>query len=861
MGEVYRARDTRLDRTVAIKVLPTHASTDPELRERFEREARAASNLNHPHICVVYDVGHQDGIDFLVMEHLEGETVASRLERGPLPLDQVVRVALDVAAALDLAHRRGIVHRDIKPSNVMLTRTGAKLMDFGLAKLREMAPGRVVNVSGQVTAATLTARGTILGTLQYMAPEQLEGRDTDARTDIFAFGALVHEMATGRRAFDGASQATLIGAILRDQPPPISSVQPLASPALDRLVQDCLAKDPDDRWQTMRDVMRQLARIGESAPAAVVPPAARARPWREMLAWGLAGGAVLATLAILFWPRPKPPVSLVTRFSVPAPENTTFPFGSALALSPDGRRLAFVASDLEGRRQLWIRPLDSLGMQPLAGTNGADIPFWSPDGRFLAFFADSRLKKIDTASGTIETLCEAGIGEAGTWNRDDVILFVPRIESGIFRVSALGGVPAAVTKLDPTRGDSNHLGPRFLPDGRHFIYQVFAKQDFLCVASLDEPDRCTQKLESLGLGLDVSPSGHLIYVRGRTLMAHPFDAVHGTFTGEPVRLAEGIDLDPPGPGAFSVSNTGVLAYRDVTSQTITQLAWLNRQGQVLGTIGEPGSYASFSSNNGTAPGGVSIAPDGRSVAVERWEDGEPSIWLMDVKRGTSVRLTRDWSALPMWSPDGARVVFADASDGPPNLSVKAPGPDGPGERLTTAPVQHYPSDWSRDGNWIVYQATDDKTGHDIWLLPVSGDQRPKPFLRTSASEGHARVAPDGRWMAYVSDESGRKEVYVTSFPAPGVPTPISAGGGVAPHWRADGRELFYLAPGGRMMAVAVGSGRTFEAGAAATLFQTEILGSAYDVSPDGRFLVARIVRAPVSPPITVVLNWTASIAR
>jgi len=610
MGEVYKARDTRLDRMVAIKVLPSRLSLSQEARLRFDREAKAVSSLNHPHICTLHDVGQQEGVEFLVMEYLEGETLAARLEKGPLALDQVLRTAIEIASALDKAHRQGLIHRDLKPDNVMITKSGAKLLDFGLAKLQGLESGSTAaaGVSALATEGrNLTAEGTILGTFAYMAPEQLEGKEADARTDLFALGVLIHEMATGNRAFQGKSQASLISAIMSFDPQPISAVQPMSPPALDRLVKICIAKDPDERWQTAHDVMLQLTFIAEGGAQATSSASLAARRGRETLGWIVAGVLLLAGLAAIavYSPQSTPDVRVI-RLSVSPPEGSTV---ESISLSPDGRRLAFVAMGPDGRTLLWLRPLDSYAAQPLVGTEGAAWPFWSPDNRSLGFFAEGKLKRIDAAGSLLQTLCDASDDpRGGTWNQDGIILFSPNFGSPLHQVSAGGGTSTPVTALDASQAETSHRWPSFLPDGRHFIYLMRSAQPDhrgIYVGSLDSKD--ARRLVSVESSAAYAAPGYLLFVRERTLMAQPFDATRFQISGDSFPVAEGVgsfgESGPTGYAPFSASGTGVLAHGSVAAR-MTQLVWFDRTGQLLGPIGPPGMY--------TEP---ALSPDGQRVAL------------------------------------------------------------------------------------------------------------------------------------------------------------------------------------------------------------------------------------------------------
>ncbi len=861
MGEVYKAKDSRLERTVAIKVLPTHLSDRPELRQRFEREARAISSLSHPHICTLHDVGHQDGVDFLVMEHLEGETLAERLARGPLPAEQVLRFGIEIADALDKAHRQGIVHRDLKPGNIMLSKSGVKLLDFGLAKVVAGA-GSTSALEGLTSLPTeaiggqpLTIEGTLLGTFQYMAPEQLEGKEADARTDLFALGAVLYEMATGRPAFQGKSRASLISSIMSSEPPPIAAAQPLTPPALERVVKTCLAKDPDDRFQTAHDVTLQLQWIAEGGSQAGLPaPVAARRRTRERLAWTVAGAGVLAFVALVGVTLGRRPVAPKTmRFAVPATRGV-----ASIGLpriSPDGSIIAFDATDSTGRAMIWVRPLDALEAQPLQGTEGAGRTFWSPDSRYLAFFSQGKLKKIAVSGGPAQTICDAPTGSDGAWGVQDIILFDGAATDPIRRVPAGGGVAAPAVK-----GDSANVGwPEFLPDGRHFLYLTIGNtqdKNEINVGSLDS--KAVRHLNVHGSRAEYSPAGYLLFVREGTLMAQPFDARRLATTGEPFPVAEqiggrGFDL-----AYFSVSRNGVLAY-STGGVASNQLLWVDRSGRTLGTAGSPGALHM-----------PALSPDGARIAVRQIDPqtSNRDLWVLEPARGTSTRFTFDPSVdtTPLWSPDGGRVAFAsNRGGGVLNLFQKLATGAGAEETLMTSRSNKYLSDWSADGRFILYWEEGAETQLDLGVLPTFGDRKPFAFLKSPFNEWLGQFSPDGRWVAYTSDESGRNEVYVQSFPGPGGKWQVSTQGGSEPLWRSDGKELFYLATGQRLMSVEIKPGADFLAGVPTPLFQMR-------ATPDGwtrycagaggqRFLVAAPQQNATLAPTTLVLNWNAGIGR
>jgi Tol biopolymer transport system component/predicted Ser/Thr protein kinase len=850
MGEVYKAKDTRLERTVAIKVLPTHLSSSEEVRQRFEREARTISSLSHPHICALYDVGNQDGVEYLVMEYLEGETLAERLLKGGLPAEQVLRYGIEMADALDKAHRQGIVHRDLKPGNVMLTKSGVKLLDFGLAKA--VAP--VTQQSGLTSLPTmahaqnLTQEGTILGTFQYMAPEQLEGKEADARTDIFAFGAVLYEMATGRKAFSGTSQASLIGAILRDDPPAVSQVAPMAPPALNRVVKACLAKDPEERFGTAHDVRLQLQWIAEGGSQAGLPaPAVSGRRGRGTLPWVVAAVAVLAAAVIGISSLLRPAnVERTIRLSLAPPAKTPFELVEYVMVSPDGQRVAFVARAPGGKPQLWIRPLGTLAAQPLSGTETADRPFWSPDSRFLGFFADGKLKKIEASGGPPQVLCDAPAPFGGAWSSDGVIVFAPRELDALYRVAATGGTPAVVTKLSPR--EEAHRFPSFLPDGRRFLFLADSwrtEDHTIRIGSLDS-------LESEVLMQAVSnpvfaPPSHIFFVRGGSLLAQRFDGKQRKLVGEPAAVGEQIaGINTNHYFDYSVSATGVLVYR--TENPEQRLVWIDREGRRLGTVGESARFSD-----------IDLSPDGERLVYGGIDpDGRPgNLWIVDLSRGTTSRLTSGSASEfdPIWSPDGRRIFFSSMRSGQGDLYERPSSPSGADQLVLQTPDQKWPVSWSSDGR-LLFENLSPKTKDDLWILPASGDRKPVPVLQSTFREQYGQFSPDGRWIAYVSDESGRDEVYVQSSTDAALRMQVSSGGGWRPRWRGDGQELFYLG-GGKLLSVEVKTVPALQTGAPKELFRAPP-GVDYAVARDGqRFLFAAGVDEAPAPP-TVVLHWNAS---
>ena len=864
MGEVYKARDTRLDRTVAIKVLPAELASDPQFRDRFEREARTISQLDHQHICALYDVGEEQGTSFLVMQYLEGETLADRMAKAAgsaLPVEEALSIAIQIADALDKAHRAGIVHRDVKPGNIMLTKAGAKLLDFGLA--RSGAP--VLASSGlsmlPTTPANLTAQGTILGTFQYMAPEQLEGQEADARTDIFAFGAVLYEMLTGKKAFQGKSHATLIASIVGSEPPPISVLQPIAPPVLDDIVRICLAKNPDARWQSAGDLLHALALTSRyKATAATAVPKRGTMPKR--IAWALAAVCAIAATMVAGWlwlGRTTAEAAKVT-FDI-ATESAPSPLH--LALSPDGTRLVAIGFS-QGGSAIWVRRLDQVAMQTLAGTTGAAFPFWSPDGRFIAFFASGKLNKIDIFGGPAQPLCDSPLGHGGTWSRKGVIVFAPSASGPLSKVSAGGGIPEQITELDKSRGDLAHRHPKFLPDGNHFVFFVSsgkAENSGLYLGALDSKE--TRRLvASDAMGAFVPPD-HLLFMRESTLMAQQFDAGRLELQGDPFPVAEGVGINPGNSVAgFAFSDTGMLAFRLGGSKSERVLRWVDRAGKPIGDVGAVGPHEN-----------VALEQSGERLAETRLDGLVGDIWVFDLSRGTPTRFTFDPAIddNPIWSPDGSRIVFASGRDGVVrNLYVKSSGGAGQDELLLKTDGSKFPTDWSRDGKYILY--TELKSSPDVWVLPLSGDKKPMPFLNTPFSENRARFSPDGRWIAYTSDESGVGQIYVQSFPPSGGKWQISATGGVEPHWRGDGRELFYFAAGAVWSVDVSASGpNSFKAGTPKKLFDAGVVpltfGTRYDVTPDGQRLLLNLsstLSNNATPPIRVISqlgNGTPTIAR
>ena len=856
MGEVYRARDTRLERIVAVKILPDHLADRAELRERFEREAKTIASLNHPHICVLHDIGQQDGTDFLVMEYLEGETLAERLKKGPLPLDQVLQYAIEISDALDKAHRKGITHRDLKPGNIMLTKSGTKLLDFGLAKLRG-PQAAVASLSALPTeGSNLTAQGTILGTLQYMAPEQLEGKEADARTDIFAFGVVVYEMATGKKAFEGKSQASLIAKILDSDPPPISSLQPMTPPALDRVVKTCLAKDPDDRWQTASDLRRELKWIAESGGRHGGAPEIAATVGKNWLRTALWIGAALAACIIVglaVWTLKPAAPGRVTRFAISLPPGRRLDtIGAAIAISPDGTHLIYAAGSSNLNRQLYVRAMDDLDDRPIPGTEGAGDPFFSPDGQWVAFYTAGKLMKVALNGGRPGSLSQGFDSSGfsgGSWSTQGKI--VTQFHSGvpIEEIADTGGSPQPVTHLE--KGEFNHGWPEFLPGGRSLLFVAFrGGNDTKIVAqSLVKGER--REILQTGLFPRYAASGHLIYQQGASLMAVPFDSQRLAITGAAVSVVEGVlQSSVTGDPHYSFSSTGSLVYVPGSVRAAQlKLVWVDRKGTEQ-PIAAP-------AHNYVLP---KVSPDGHRVAAGI-EEGDGQIWVYDLGRDTLSRLTFEGGTNidPVWTPDGKRIVFK----GTRNRLFWQPADGSAGaEVLTSSELagNNVPGSWTPDGQVLTFMEINPNTGYDIYTLSLK-DGKPQPFMQTSALETAPRFSPDGHFIAYNSDESGRTEVYVRPYPGPGGKWQISTEGGTEPVWNPKGRELFYRS-GNKMMAVDVTTQSTFSAGKPKMLFEGPYVPTPrsfpdYDVSPDGqRFLMLKADEQAQAPTqINVVLNW------
>jgi Tol biopolymer transport system component len=863
MGEVYRAKDTRLDRMVAVKILPSHLSDNPDARQRFDREARAISSLNHPNICTLHDVGHQEGIDFLVMEFLEGENLADRLAKGPVATELVLKYGIEICEGLERAHKSGVVHRDLKPGNVMLTKTGAKLMDFGLAKAAPMgaapASSLTMTISGPPADQPLTAQGTIVGTFQYMSPEQTEGKEADARSDIFAMGALLYEMVTGKRAFTGKSQASIVAAILASEPAPISTVQPMTPPALAQVVKTCLAKDPEERFQTVHDLKLQLKWIAEASTSQLAAPAqvrARRVVQKRTLLIAAAVGWILAAAVLTIFMVGRAQLEEARRpltASWLPPSDTEF-FGvqaGALTLSPDGLKLAFLtgsASDLK----LWVRDVTTGTVHQVEEVEQPSFPFWSPDGKYIGFFSAGQLKKVALAGGPVQILCDALEGRGASWSPRGVIIFTPNIFEPLYKVPEGGGTPEKVTETKPGWTNRN---PYFLPDGDHFLFlardtsATTVPVGGLYGASLsgEKPRQILEHASNAQYS-----DGYLLYLRETVLVAQRFDPKSLQFSGDPKPVAEKLDYwNPRDLAAFTAAH-GTLVFRH-GSLLKTQPMWVDRTGKEVGRFGEPGVY-----------GSPRPSADGSLVGVVRADPntGRGDVWIVDTSRNTVSRSTfADGTNLAFaFSPDAKRIAVTTlagmASGG---MWIQPTSGSGNQEKLETPPSASTVASWSTDGRYLFLNLQNNTTRFDIYYFDLNGDRKLTPFLNSPANERSAVLSPNAKWLAYESDESGRYEVYVTGFPDPGGKWQVSNGGGNSPSWSADGTQLYYHS-GDKLMVVPVQNAETFQFGAPAPapihLNEFDALGS---VAPGERFPALKPLSGGQSKPQEVVLHWTGTL--
>lgn len=869
MGEVYRARDVKLNRDVAIKVLPAAYSADPDRLRRFEQEAQAAGALNHPNILAVYDVGAHEGAPYVVSELLEGETLREILSAGSLPQRKVINYATMIAHGLAAAHEKGIIHRDLKPENIFITKDDrVKILDFGLAKL--IQPGG--NNAVQTDVATLkaqTSAGTVMGTAGYMSPEQVRGLAVDQRSDIFSFGAVLYEALSGRRAFHGESAVESLNAILKEEPPDLNETNTKISPQLEKIVRRCLEKKAERRFHSTHDLSFALEALSDSsesslktAPLLTSPASSRGPSLfrNSWLAWLLVGVLSLSTLGMtwIYFGRQPTSDSRAIKLLIMPTAKTFLVAGQPPLIAPDGKVLAFVAMDESGTALLYVRPLDSLVARALEGSDGAYLPFWSPDSRSLGFFAAGKLKRVEVAGGKPTTLANAPNARGGAWNRDGVIIYCPVPPSPLLRISASGGES---TPISIGQGIKTRWLPSFLPDGQHYLYvaRIAGTEREVRVGSLDS-NESTSLLSAFSHAVYVAP-GYLLYRRESALMAQQFDAAKLELKGEPIPIAEDVGVDATSyQGYFSASADGVVAYHS-GSVGLTQLTWLDRSGKQLGIVDQAADQ-----------GDLELSSDDGRLALRRVDNktGSINLWLIDIARGMPARFTFEKTTdfAPIWSPDGTRIVFSTLRDGSPNLYQKVSSSAGNDEPLVKSPIVKISFDWARDGRNIIYGVVDAKNSWDLWTLPLDDPSKAVPFLQTSFDERGAKFSPNGRWVAYESNESGTAEVYVRPFPVAPGKWQISTAGGQQPRWRRDGKELFYISSDHKLMSVEVnGDGATFEHRTPTALFNVRVggidtPGDFYAVTGDGkRFILNSLVAEATYTPITVVLNWTADLKR
>ncbi len=862
MGQVYRATDSNLKRQVAIKVLPAAVAGDADRLARFQREAEVLAALNHPHIAAIYGLEKTADFTALVMELVEGEDLSQRIARGAIPLDEALPIAKQIAEALEAAHEQGIIHRDLKPANIKVRADGTvKVLDFGLAKAMETAePKGSAPQAATITSPAMTQAGMILGTAAYMSPEQAKGRSVDRRSDVWAFGAVLFEMLSGRRPFSADDVSETLAAVLMKEPE-WTALPATIPPTVVTVLRRCLQKNAKQRLGDMQDVRLALDGAFETVASQTTATASTShgRVWMGAFAVAVLGMIALAVPTVRHLretPTPAPPE---TRLEIVTPATTS---ELSFAVSPDGRQVVFVASG-DGVSRLWVRPLDTTAAQPLAGTEGASYPFWSPDSRSIGFFADGRLKRLALSGGTPQTLAPAPVGRGGTWSADGVILFARSHPGPLSRVPAGGGDVVPVTTLGA--GQSGHVFPQFLPGGRQFLFYATgsAETTGIYLGALDATavTRVTAA-DTAGAYAPPGPGlagasregGWLLFGSQGTLVARRFDAARGVLIGDPVTVADALAISA-NLGAFSVSATGLVTYR-AGGAARTQLTWFDRAGQALGTLGAPDA-TQFD---------PALSPDGRQVAVSRVAQGNTDLWLIDAARTTRFTFVPESDKFPVWSPDGRRLVFSQQGRaGVSGLYQKPANGAGAEALLLASPETKVATSWSPDGRSLLYTAFSPKTSGDVWVLPMAGDPKPSPFLNATFYEGNSAFSPDGHWVAYGSDESGRREIYVRPFPGPGGQWQISTAGGKDPRWRPDGKQLYYIAPDGHLMAAPIASsGTALQPGLPTALFQPRIaLGGTpvvgfrqqYDVAPDGRFLINVSVDESSAAPITVITNW------
>jgi serine/threonine protein kinase len=865
MGIVYKAQDTKLDRIVALKFLPPHLSASEQDKARFVQEAKAAAALNHPNICTIHGIDEFENQTFIVMEFVEGQTL--REKGSNVPMKRAIEIGIQMADGLAAAHEKGIVHRDLKPENIMLQKDGrVRIMDFGLAKLKG--------------ASRLTQAGSTVGTAGYMSPEQVQGIETDHRTDIFSLGVLLYELFAGQSPFKGVHETAVNYEIVNVDPEPMTSVKSEIDPELDRIVLECLQKEPDERYQAVKDISKELKRFTRESSrqrmsrtrTAVTPISQDVRSTGQgrsdtfldripKVLWiGLSLLFLVTTVVSVLFLRGESATSgEIVRAFVPLPEKHTLTnlFGGGhVALSPDGRKLAFVAEDSLGARSLWVRPLSTLSATKLPGTEGAASPFWSPDNRYIAFFAAGKLKKIEATGGPPFSICDIITPRGGSWGTNGIIVLPVDQTVGISQVPDGGGVPKEITTLDKSRNEQTHRWPYFLPDGKHFLY--FSRTtsigsggelDAIVVASIDGT---VNKRLLAGTSNVAYASGHILYMRENSLMAHPFDPDALELRGDPFPIAEALQFSPRySVASFAVSNNGALIYEGRSSSLTPELALIDLKGKKYVSLREAEVFVS-----------ARLSPDGRKIAMDLYHTGarNSDLWLYEIDRGVNTRFTFDPAVewYPVWSPDGNRIVFATNRKGRHDLYVKVSSGASNEQPLLETDYDKGPSDWSPDGKFVLFTVLDPKTKADIWVLPTSGEKKPTPFLQTEYSELNGRFSPDMRWVAYQSDESGRNEVYVRPFPGADAKWQVSTNGGTLPRWNRNGKEIFYWSAGKIMSVEVDGAGSTFRIGKLREHFDQSSVGgiTMRDISEDGQKILLEISNVQqASVPLTLVTNW------
>ncbi len=864
MGEVYRARDTRLDRTVAIKVLPESFAQKAEFRQRFEREARAISALQHPNICTIFDVGSQSGLEYLVLECLEGETLASRLQKGALPADQILKIGMEIGRALAVAHRQSIIHRDLKPGNIMLTKTGAKLMDFGLAKPlagSSAAAPPSFTATMSMPGSPVTMAGTIVGTVQYMSPEQIHGHEADARSDIFALGCVLYEMASGRRAFEGKSQLSVASAILEKEPESIRTVQPLTPRNLERVVLRCLRKDPDERWQSAGDVAIELSEMGQDAENLPISAPVAPAQWTRIAPWMVAIMALLALAFVLLRPAGHATSSTLVQAALPPPDGTNYVMSWDEAgpptISRDGKALAFVAIDKSGVQKIWVRNLSENIARPLSGTDNAIYPFWSPDGSAIGFFADGKLRRVSANGGPVISICDATRARGGSWGPDDYILFTPDIQSPIFRVKATSdAAPQPITKID-LEIHSTHRWPVVLPDGKRFLYFAAnhaqpegTARNGIYISSIDgKENRFLMPSNSSA----VLVPGYLLFVREGALVAQAFNAKSLQLEGDPHLISDHVYRSlATWHEVVDSSDNGILVYAPGISQDMSHLAWYDASGKSLGDFGS----SDFDLD-------LRFSPDGQKIAHSV---GRPNskLFVYDVKTGSRQQLEFDdgFDTAPVWSPDGHTIAFSKRVKNRYFIYRKVADGSRASELIYESNENKMVTDWSPDGKFLLAQSRTSAGRLAVFKVPLDGDHTPQPLLEGEHDFFDAKLSPDGHWIVYVSNQGASSEIFVSSFPDLAGKWQVSTRGGEAPHWQRDGKAVYFLSQGRSIMKADVSTtGGKFTIGGQRTVINAAAVAPlvfrrsfSYDITPDGKRV---LVNAQTESPdvLTLVMNW------